>query len=221
MKSWLPSLSLFAVQFALFFAAEPACAATSSRSIYDPGPVSIPSSSASSTGNVTATPTSSASNSSSTSASSTSSAEYPSLSGVSSCVTQCFETAIGDSNCTSVTDVNCFCVSGKFPPDIVSCISVTCPSELSSAEQLSQQFCNIASSHPSLTFPTPTTSTTSSSATLTGVTSSTSPASTGPASKTATQSASAAGRGRRDNGGGALLGLVVGVVGMFMGALFV
>jgi hypothetical protein len=222
MKSWLPSVSFFAVQLAfLLLTTEPTWAVTtSSQSDFGPGPASPPSSVFSTTtGNLTATPTVSGSNSASSSASSTTSADYPSLSGVSSCVTQCFETAIGDSNCTSVTDVNCFCVSGKFPPDIVSCISTTCPSELSSAEQLSQQFCNVASSHPTLTFPSPTvssTSSTSSSATPTSISSSSASVRT-----TATQSASAAGRSRGEDAGPILLGLMVGVAGMLVGALYV
>jgi beta-lactamase regulating signal transducer with metallopeptidase domain len=101
----------------------------------------------------------------------------------------------------------------------VSCISATCPSELSSAEQLSQQFCNVASSHPTLSFPTPTTTASSASGTATP-TAISSPSVTS-ATATTAQSTSAAGRGRGDGGTVVLMGLVVGVVGVFVGVLYV
>jgi len=177
----------------------------------------------------TASPSSSSSQSqqstssnSSTSATSTSTAQYPSLSGVPPCATTCFETAISDSNCSSVIDVNCFCVSGKFPKGIVSCISTTCPTLLNSTEQLAQQFCNLATNSTSLSFPEPTTSSTATTGTATATVVSSEVTGT-TASSTATQSGGAVGLGwGRSSGEGnrmVLIGLGVGVMGLVGGAL--
>lgn len=71
---------------------------------------------------------------------------------------------------------------------LVDCISGTCPTELNTAETLAQQFCNLANSSSSLSFPTPTTPTTTSSSsssptspTVTGSSSSSSASATGTA----------------------------------------
>ncbi|KAG9221381.1 hypothetical protein CCMSSC00406_0009830 [Pleurotus cornucopiae] len=71
---------------------------------------------------------------------------------------------------------------------LVDCISGTCPTELDTAETLAQQFCNLANSSSSLSFPTPTTPTTTSSSsssptspTVTGSSSSSSASATGTA----------------------------------------
>jgi len=183
-------------------------------------PSSLPS--GSSTGNVSATSTSSRSANSSISASSTNTAQYPSLTGIPPCATTCFETAISQSNCSSVVDVNCFCVSGKFPKGIVSCISTTCPTLLNTTEQLAQQFCNLASSSSSLSFPTPTTTSTATSGTATATVISSVASTT--ASSTATQSGAAVGLGWGRGGDGGrmvLIGLGVGVMGLVGGALCV
>jgi hypothetical protein len=99
-------------------------------------------------------------------------------------VTNCLAVGIARVNCTSLTDVNCFCVkyvrsthyikpflihkkiSSTFPAEVFGCIQSDCPSELMTEEKLDQQFCNLASSSPTLTFPSPipSTSSTSSSA---------------------------------------------------------
>ncbi|KAK0433861.1 hypothetical protein EV421DRAFT_1909768 [Armillaria borealis] len=55
------------------------------------------------------------------SASSTLSAELPSLSGYSTCC---------------VAEVNCFCGSADFSPDLTDCVTSQCPNELSTAETL-------------------------------------------------------------------------------------
>ncbi|KZP10676.1 hypothetical protein FIBSPDRAFT_1051175 [Athelia psychrophila] len=167
----------------------------------------------------------------STAATSTSTAQYPSLSGVPACVTNCLDSAVSTANCSSVVDVNCFCKQGKFPDAIVSCISVTCPSELASAEQLSQQFCNIASASPSLSFPKA--SITSTSSTLSGtpsVTSSSKSSSSGSnstaststggsATSSATQTGAAMTPRREGSGGAVAMAMGVGLLGVAMGAL--
>ncbi|KAL6304959.1 hypothetical protein BKA93DRAFT_240759 [Sparassis latifolia] len=86
--------------------------------------------------------------------SSTNSAEFPSLSGYSSCVDQCLDMAIADTGCASVVDVECFCTNTTiFTNGLVQCLAAQCPSSISAAEGLSQQFCNLASPSVSLTFP--------------------------------------------------------------------
>ncbi|KAF8805189.1 hypothetical protein BYT27DRAFT_7104826 [Phlegmacium glaucopus] len=88
-----------------------------------------------------------------TSATATSTAQFPSLSGVSSCVSDCLAQGSARLNCTSVVDVNCFCVNSNYPAEIVTCVLANCPTEVTTIEALGQQFCNIASAHPSLSFP--------------------------------------------------------------------
>jgi len=213
------SKALLALQLAFLLGADVALAAqdaTNSPTLVPPP--SFTSESGSSTGTHSATTTRSlnpsGSGNSSTSASSTSTAQYPSLSGVPPCVSQCLETAISTSNCTSVIDVNCFCISGKFPKAIVSCVSTTCPTELNSTESLAQQFCNIASASPSLTFPLPTTSSTATSgsaiATVIPTTATSSPATS--------QTGGAMGRTRVESFGAVWAGVGVGIFGMLVGA---
>ncbi|KAF9496378.1 hypothetical protein BDN71DRAFT_768060 [Pleurotus eryngii] len=101
-------------------------------------------------------------------------------------VTQCLQVAVGASNCGSLTDVNCFCNRSNYTSVLVNCISGTCPTELNTAETLAQQFCNLANSSSSLSFPTLTTPTSSSSSsptssTITGSSTSSSASATGTA----------------------------------------
>ncbi|KAF8589498.1 hypothetical protein K439DRAFT_363568 [Ramaria rubella] len=86
---------------------------------------------------------------------STSTAVFPTLSGVSSCVVNCLTTSVAQINCTAITDIACYCSNAIFRNNTVACVSSQCPSELSGAESLAEQFCNLVS--VTLTFPTPTT----------------------------------------------------------------
>ncbi|KLO05863.1 hypothetical protein SCHPADRAFT_1002670 [Schizopora paradoxa] len=89
---------------------------------------------------------------------------FPSLGTSSPCVNNCLALAVSQVNCSTITDVSCFCVNGNFPLDLVGCVSAQCSDELSSAESLAREFCALASSSASLTFPaSPTNSSTSSS----------------------------------------------------------
>ena len=150
-------------------------------------------------------------------------------------VTTCFESAISTANCTSVVDVNCFCVryihlsylihslplrfanahsrSGKFPPGLVSCVSQSCSDQLSSAEQLSQQFCNLASTSTSLSFPTPS-STPSSSASATAPNTASSASTSSTSTSTSTKSG-----GAMRVGVGGWVSVGVGLMGVLGGAL--
>ncbi|KAF4621137.1 hypothetical protein D9613_001151 [Agrocybe pediades] len=92
-----------------------------------------------------------ASRTSSTSA--TSSTQFPSLSQYPSCVTDCLAAAVAAANCSTLVDVNCFCVSRRFSPVYVGCIAGNCTDQVPAGENLAQQFCNLASSSPSLSFP--------------------------------------------------------------------
>ncbi|KAI0060567.1 hypothetical protein BV25DRAFT_945030 [Artomyces pyxidatus] len=88
------------------------------------------------------------------SATSTSAAPFPSLSGYPTCVTDCLTHAVADANCTSITEVNCYCSNKTFPADLFSCVSAAnCTTNISSAESLAQQFCGLASTSLSLSFP--------------------------------------------------------------------
>lgn len=177
----------------------------------DPTSTSTSSSSSNSTGTGTGT---AAANSTSLSPTATSTANFPSLSNVSPCgesfffflssfdrstqsthfffaVSNCLAEGSARLNCTSVVDVNCFCVkyvknklisffsfllllvfilnkhfSSLYPAEIVDCVLADCSDQVSVIESLGQQFCNIASVHPTLTFPAvPTTTTFSSTST--------------------------------------------------------
>ncbi|KAH9888519.1 hypothetical protein C8Q73DRAFT_710507 [Cubamyces lactineus] len=110
------------------------------------------------TPNASVTATGSAQSGASTgSATATSSAPFPSLTGLSDCATQCFGLAISQGGCSSIVDVNCYCHgqnSTRFANALVACISEQCPGDLSSAESISEQFCALAATSTSLTFPT-------------------------------------------------------------------
>ncbi|KAF8959914.1 hypothetical protein BDZ97DRAFT_1922523 [Flammula alnicola] len=165
--------------------------------------------SSSTTASVNASSTSSVNTTSS--ASQTSSAQFPSLSGVSSCVSNCLATGISRVGCASVVDVNCFCVNTQFTPELVDCVLASCPDQVSTTENLAQQFCNIASSSPSLSFPSvpSTTTTTSSQSSSTATT---------PVAATSTTPSSAASGNVGNVGKGTLVGLTISALGVILGA---
>ncbi|CAL1711837.1 unnamed protein product [Somion occarium] len=126
-----------------------------------PPPISAPESSPSVSASRTSSSASSAANGTSSVnatsiASATSSANFPSLSGYSPCVANCLGMAVSETGCNSLVDVQCFCTNTtRFTRSIVNCISSECPGDLTNAETLSQQFCNVASPSVSLSFPSP------------------------------------------------------------------
>ncbi|KAJ3782471.1 hypothetical protein GGU11DRAFT_748938 [Lentinula aff. detonsa] len=128
-----------------------------------------------SSGSAIASTTSSGSGSgSSFSASSTSSAALPSLSGYDTCVVTCFETAIAQVNCSNVVPESCYCNSTDYQNALVSCMRSNCPSELVTAEGLTNKFCALASTSTSISFSItslPSSSSTSSAAPSAGSTS--------------------------------------------------
>ncbi|EJD38686.1 hypothetical protein AURDEDRAFT_187649 [Auricularia subglabra TFB-10046 SS5] len=83
---------------------------------------------------------------------------FPSLDGVDSCITNCLQMAVGQSNCSSVVDVGCYCTGNRsttlFEESIVNCTFTLCPDKLDGSEDLAQKFCDVADG--TLTFPTPT-----------------------------------------------------------------
>ncbi|KAL0955510.1 hypothetical protein HGRIS_001749 [Hohenbuehelia grisea] len=160
----------------------------------------------------TTSSTNSITNSSSTIASSTSSAALPSLSGFSSCgtvlptllvnfitklrflVTNCFTLGIAAANCSNVVPVDCYCTKANFTSTLVSCVSAECPTELVTEQNLAGQFCRLASSSISLSFPTPSSSSTSSTASNSSSTA-TWPGTSAPTSQPPAQSSSNAAAG--------------------------
>jgi len=78
---------------------------------------------------------------------------FPSLSTFSPCVTNCLDVAVGSVNCSSPTDIACYCTSSNFTQSLFSCVTDQCSSELTSAENLAQEFCNLQSPSVSLSFP--------------------------------------------------------------------
>ncbi|KAL5638271.1 hypothetical protein ACGC1H_005079 [Rhizoctonia solani] len=88
---------------------------------------------------------------------------YPSLGSASPCVANCLQVSISQANCSTIIDVNCYCTSERFRTGLVQCVAASCPSDLSSAENYGQQFCNIVS--VSLTYPPAPTTTAPSSTT--------------------------------------------------------
>ncbi|KAF8901848.1 hypothetical protein CPB84DRAFT_1846566 [Gymnopilus junonius] len=153
--------------------------------------------------------------SASSSASATSSAQFPSLSGVSSCVSNCLADAISIVNCTSLVDVNCFCTQPNFSPELSDCVFSNCPDQIPTSESLAQQFCNVASTSVSLTFPSlPVTSATSSS---TSTSSSAASTSTAPP---ATSSSSAVHYGM-DAVYSTIIAVGMGILGVVLGAAMV
>ncbi|KAF7783294.1 hypothetical protein Agabi119p4_2670 [Agaricus bisporus var. burnettii] len=114
---------------------------------------------------------SSGSGSGSVSATRTSSAQFPSLSGISACVNTCLATSVADVNCDDLVGVDCWCPNARFPLTYFNCVANGCTSELSTAENLVQQFCrqsNATLSATSVSFPSfPMSSSQSVSATMT------------------------------------------------------
>ncbi|KIJ51377.1 hypothetical protein M422DRAFT_65370 [Sphaerobolus stellatus SS14] len=102
-------------------------------------------------GTATATVINGTKTSASTSASTSSSIPFPPLSNVSACVANCLQTSIGFANCSSITDVSCYCESTPFRNDTLNCVSTQCPDQIQSAENLAQKFCALVS--VTLTFP--------------------------------------------------------------------
>ncbi len=120
-------------------------------------------------------------------------------------------------NISHISEINVSLLSGLFPSIYTNCLATNCPTELSSAESLAQQFCKLSNStSTSLSFPSiPVATTTSTSVSVTGAsgagssTSATSPT----AGSTATNSAVV------DTGMG--IGLLVTVLGVILGAYLV
>ncbi|KAG8686158.1 hypothetical protein FRC08_012716 [Ceratobasidium sp. 394] len=83
---------------------------------------------------------------------------YPSLGDASPCVVNCLQVSIAQADCSTITQVDCYCNNERFRNSLVQCVASNCPSDLTSAEQLGQQFCDIVS--VSITYPPPPTSTT-------------------------------------------------------------
>ncbi|QRV98278.1 CFEM domain protein [Ceratobasidium sp. AG-Ba] len=82
---------------------------------------------------------------------------YPSLGDASPCVVNCLQVSTAQAGCSTITDVNCYCNNSQFRNTLVQCTASNCPNDLSSAEQLGQQFCNIVSVN--ITYPPAPTST--------------------------------------------------------------
>lgn len=96
--------------------------------------------------------------------STTSTASFPSLSGYSPCVANCLGLAVSADGCNSLVDVECFCStnSTRFSRSLFSCVESGCPTDLSNAEIVAQQFCNNVQ-NVTLTFPSASSTATSSS----------------------------------------------------------
>jgi len=187
------------------------------------------SSSGSSSSSTLSSSSSATSNSSASSSASSTSTALPSLSTYSSCVSTCFETAIGLVNCTSVVPESCYCNNTSFQPALVSCIQTSsCADQLSTAEDLTNKFCALASPSTSISFLVTSVSASpssspSSSSSGTGLTSSSGSGLTGTSSSGSTTSSNAAvgmvGFGGID--GLSMVRLGVAVVGVVIGALLV
>ncbi|KAG8726844.1 hypothetical protein FRC11_014371 [Ceratobasidium sp. 423] len=113
-------------------------------------------------GNATGTLTTSASGNVTSTLSATSTTptttSWPSLGDAAPCVANCLQSSVSQTNCSTIIDVNCYCTNQRFREALVQCVAANCPSDLSSAENYGQQFCNIIS--VSLTYPPAPTSTT-------------------------------------------------------------
>ncbi|KAF8216471.1 hypothetical protein K438DRAFT_1797263 [Mycena galopus ATCC 62051] len=193
-------------------------------------------SAASSTNGSSGTPSASASGASVSGSSNSigtpsNSADLPSLSGVSSCVNTCLEVAVSADNCTSLAAVDCFCPDPiPYTKAFVSCLTA-CPSEVASAEALVEQFCAVAATPTSLSFPSFTPSSTSASASnsnpKSGSTSgsSSSSATAPPSSSSGGSSASTTSNAARMGGPAGmstmLLQFGVSALGVLLGALVV
>ncbi|KAF8190901.1 hypothetical protein BJ912DRAFT_316317 [Pholiota molesta] len=169
----------------------------------------LPTTSGASTTTTRTTSGASSNSQTTTSATSTSTAQYPSLSNVPTCVSDCLASGISRVGCSSVVDVNCFCVKPNFTAELVACILANCPDQVSSSETLAQQFCNVASLSPSLSFP-PVPTTTSSPATTSDSTT------TAPPTTSATSTNSSAASSRRGHiGQDTTLGLMISAFGCY------
>ncbi|KAI6101433.1 hypothetical protein EDD16DRAFT_1731418 [Pisolithus croceorrhizus] len=71
-------------------------------------------------------------------------AGIPPLTGYPACVTLCLAHAAHAANCTSVIAVECYCSNPVFPQALVNCTAQSCIENLSIAENLAQQYCNVA-----------------------------------------------------------------------------
>lgn len=151
---------------------------------------------ATTTGNGTATTTGTATVTQTT--------NLPNLGDYPPCVSTCLELAISNVSCTNVAIPACYCTSNKtLPTHLISCISDTCPDQLSVAEDLTEKFCAIVSTSLSFSITTlPTTTATN--------TTNTSPTQTGPT----TTGGSQPGAGNKIT-----LGLVVPVLAVLCGAM--
>ncbi|KAJ3735577.1 hypothetical protein DFJ43DRAFT_1214896 [Lentinula guzmanii] len=130
--------------------------------------------SASSGSTIASTTSSGSGPGSSLSASSTSSAALPSLSGYDTCVVTCFETAIAQSSILFSKILIRTHISTDYQNALVSCMRSNCPSELVTAEGLTNKFCALASTSTSISFSItslPSSSSTSSAAPSAGSTS--------------------------------------------------
>ncbi|ETW74725.1 hypothetical protein HETIRDRAFT_442683 [Heterobasidion irregulare TC 32-1] len=165
---------------------------------------------------ITVTPSSSASHS----GSATSTASFPSLTGYSSCVVDCLTHAVSAANCSSVTDVNCFCESSVFPPSYESCVETSCASDLPSATSLANQFCAVSSPSTSISFTSPTSTPTSSGSSTRPSSSTPSSTTSQSASSSASSNAAAAQRGIGGTQGG-LATAGISILGSILGALLV
>ncbi|KAJ8074388.1 hypothetical protein PM082_015288 [Marasmius tenuissimus] len=158
-------------------------------------------------------PSSLSANSTSASVTQTSSAQLPTLSGYSACVVNATQLAVSDMNCESIAQFECYCTNASFSGALISrMMQSDCQHELSTAEGLAQQFCNIASTSVSfsVTSFTPTGSSTSN-------------------GQTSTSSNPSGGSGGQNGGNGAIgsftpasaVGLSVALIGVALGALIV
>ncbi|KAG8757119.1 hypothetical protein FRC12_010386 [Ceratobasidium sp. 428] len=87
---------------------------------------------------------------------------YPSLGDASPCVVNCMQVSVAQAGCSTITQVDCFCPSPQFRNTLVQCVASNCPSDLTSGEDLGQQFCNIV--NVTVTYPPAPTSSSASAA---------------------------------------------------------
>ncbi|THU94425.1 hypothetical protein K435DRAFT_162885 [Dendrothele bispora CBS 962.96] len=171
--------------------------------------------------------TSSAASSTSTNATSTvsTSSGLPNLGGFSECVSTCFLTAVSQANCSNVVPADCYCNNTNYTTSLLTCIRSGCPTELSTAESLTNQFCAIASTSMSFSI----TAFPSSSSSLSSG-SSANATQTSPATSTGSQTSAASGGGDGSGnsaigmmvlGSGMMGGWVMALVGVIMGGLMV
>ncbi|KAL0576434.1 hypothetical protein V5O48_005539 [Marasmius crinis-equi] len=139
-------------------------------------------------------PASSSANSTSASGTQTSSQQLPTLGTYSPCLVTAFTLTVSDMNCTSVTQTDCYCRNASFADALISRMSSSdCPQEISTAENLAQQFCGLVSTSISFSvtsLPSPS-----------GTSTSNQTSTAAPTSTTGTSSGSGSGNG---NGNGAV-----------------